>query len=93
MADNAALVARIVDAYKKATLKAHYDMLKEYKQGLLIDADVDEKIEIYEDSLTEAGASSSAPATAIRPTSNEPRPIPIEPLSNVNPSKDQETQQ
>ncbi|GMN62685.1 hypothetical protein TIFTF001_031767 [Ficus carica] len=30
-ADNSALVAQIVDAYEKATLKAPYDFLKEYK--------------------------------------------------------------
>ena len=29
--DNSALVAQIIDAYERATLKARYDMLKEYK--------------------------------------------------------------
>lgn len=31
--------------YEKATLKAHYELLKEHKQGLLVDADVVEEID------------------------------------------------
>ena len=56
-ADNFALVAQIMDAFEKATLKARYDVLKEYKQGPLVDAEVDEEIELYEDSPDEAGCS------------------------------------
>ncbi|GMN69160.1 hypothetical protein TIFTF001_038211 [Ficus carica] len=41
-ADYSVLVARIVDAYERATLKARYDLRKEYKHGLLVDADVEE---------------------------------------------------
>ena len=89
--DNSVLVARIVDAYERATLKAHYDILKELKQGLFVDADVKEEIEMYEDFLTEARASSSAPVDVVVPTSNEPELVPVEPLSSVDPSEDHET--
>ena len=50
-ADNSMLVARIVDAYERTTLKTRYDLLKEYKKGLLVDADVEEEIELFEDPL------------------------------------------
>ncbi|GMN47317.1 hypothetical protein TIFTF001_016500 [Ficus carica] len=40
-ADNSVLIARIVDAYERATLKARYDLLKEYKQDLLVDTDIE----------------------------------------------------
>ncbi|GMN26889.1 hypothetical protein TIFTF001_040928 [Ficus carica] len=90
--DNSALVTQIVDAYEKATLKAHYDLLKEYKQGLLVDADVEEEIELYEDSPAEAEESSSAPADVSAPTLNEPKPV-SEPQSNVDPLEYFEKQQ
>ncbi|GMN47593.1 hypothetical protein TIFTF001_016757 [Ficus carica] len=91
-ADNSVL-ARIIDAYERATLKARYDLLKEYKQGLLVDADVEEEIELYEDSLAEAGASSSAPVDVDVPVLNEPEPAEVEPPSNVDPLEDRETRQ
>ncbi|GMN66446.1 hypothetical protein TIFTF001_035532 [Ficus carica] len=53
---------KILDAFEKATLKARYDFLKEYKQGLFVEAEVDEEIELYEESPDEAGCSSAAPA-------------------------------
>ena len=43
-ADDFVLIARIVGEYERASLKAHYELLKEYKQCLLIDAEVDEEI-------------------------------------------------
>ncbi|GMN43969.1 hypothetical protein TIFTF001_013174 [Ficus carica] len=43
-ADNSSLAAQILDAFEKATLKARYDILKEYKQGLLVDTEVDKII-------------------------------------------------
>ncbi|GMN28784.1 hypothetical protein TIFTF001_041223 [Ficus carica] len=89
--DNSALVVQIVDAYEKATLKARYDFLKEYKQGLLVDAEVDDEIELYEDTLDEAGCSSSAPADVAMPTSNEQEPNGVEP--STNPLEDRETRQ
>ena len=45
-ADNSMLVACIVDAYERTTLKARYDLLKEYKQGLLVSTKVEEEIEL-----------------------------------------------
>ena len=90
VADNSTLVAQIMDAFEKATLKAQYDLLKEYKQGLLVDADVDEEIELYEDTLDDAGCSSSTPAEGVMPTSNEQGPISTEPPVDVNPSEDRE---
>ncbi|GMN56150.1 hypothetical protein TIFTF001_025266 [Ficus carica] len=47
--------------------KARYEFLKDYKQGLLIDADEDEKIELYEESLVEAKASLSIARTNVEP--------------------------
>ncbi|GMN55579.1 hypothetical protein TIFTF001_024685 [Ficus carica] len=88
-ADNSLLVAQILDAYEKATLKARY--LKEYKQGLLVDADVDDEIELYEDTFDEAGCSSSAPVDAAVPASNEQEPTSVEPLANDIPSEGRET--
>ncbi|GMN25906.1 hypothetical protein TIFTF001_046000 [Ficus carica] len=82
VADNAKLVADIVNEYSRATLKARYDLLKEYKQGLLVDAEVDEEIELYEESLDEAGTSSSAPTQE----SNEPRTLNVELPVQADPS-------
>ncbi|GMN62973.1 hypothetical protein TIFTF001_032051 [Ficus carica] len=86
VADNTALVVQIMDAFEKATLKARYDLLKEYKQGLLVDAEVDEEIELYEETPDEAGCSSAAPDEGTMPTSKEP--IRAEPSVDVNPSED-----
>ena len=91
--DNSALVAQIVDAFEKATLKARYDLLKEYKQGLLVDAEVDEDIELYEDTLDKVGYSSSALAERAMPTLNEQGPAGAELPANVNPSEDRQTWQ
>ncbi|GMN55243.1 hypothetical protein TIFTF001_024376 [Ficus carica] len=92
-ADNSVLVTQIVDAYEKATLKARYDLLKEYKQGLLVDADVDEELELYEDSLAKGRGSLSAPADVAVPTSNEQDPTDVEPPINADPLEDHETRQ
>ncbi|GMN55639.1 hypothetical protein TIFTF001_024758 [Ficus carica] len=91
--DNSALVAQIVDAYEKAILRARYDIHKEYKQGLLVGADVDDEIELYEDTLDEAGCSSSAPAEGAVPTSNEQDTIGVKPPANNNPTEDSKTRQ
>ncbi|GMN70506.1 hypothetical protein TIFTF001_039549 [Ficus carica] len=82
VADNAKLVADIVNEYSRATLKARYDLLKEYKQGLLVDAEVDEEIQLYDESLDEAGTLSSAPAQE----SNEPRTLNVELPVQADPS-------
>ncbi|GMN58182.1 hypothetical protein TIFTF001_027287 [Ficus carica] len=88
-ADNSELIAGIKDAYERATLKARYDLLKEYKQGLIVDAEVDEEIELYEDSLDETGTSSSVPA----PAPTQPGPPDVEPPIHANPSEDCKTRQ
>ncbi|GMN69986.1 hypothetical protein TIFTF001_039033 [Ficus carica] len=99
----------ILDAFEKATIKARYDLLKEYKQGLFIEAEIDEVIELYED---EAGYSSSAPADEITPASNDHGPSGDEPFAeeimlasngqgpskdeppvDANPSEDRETRE
>ncbi|GMN21319.1 hypothetical protein TIFTF001_043294 [Ficus carica] len=86
-ADNSSLAAQILDAFEKATLKARHDILKEYKQGLLVDAEVDEEIELYEeDNPDETRASSSVPASA----STQPGPPDVEPPVHANPFKDRE---
>ncbi|GMN64234.1 hypothetical protein TIFTF001_033310 [Ficus carica] len=65
---------------RQPTLKERYDLLKEYKQGLFVDTDVDEEIKLYEDSLTEARGPSSAPADVAVPTLNDQGPTSVEPL-------------
>lgn len=60
--------------------KARNELLKEYKQGLLIEGDVDQEIELCEESLAEAKASTFAakmnvklPAPAVsKPNVNKP---------------------
>ncbi|GMN59430.1 hypothetical protein TIFTF001_028527 [Ficus carica] len=76
------IVTRIIGEYEKATLKDRYELLKEYKQGLLIDNDVDEEIELYEETTTEAGVPTSAPSknieqltTTVPATAEEIRPV------------------
>ena len=75
-----------------ATLKTRYDLLKVYKQGLIVNADVKQEIELHEDSLTEAETSSSAPDAAAAPISNEPEPLAVKPPlpPSVDPSEGQE---
>ncbi|GMN27996.1 hypothetical protein TIFTF001_044185 [Ficus carica] len=48
-AENAALATQIMDAFEKATLKARYDILKDYKAGLLDEVQIDEEIEMFEE--------------------------------------------
>ncbi|GMN20652.1 hypothetical protein TIFTF001_039963 [Ficus carica] len=88
-AENSALGTQILDAFEKATLKARYDILKEYKQGLLVDTKVNKEIELYEDALDETGASSSVPA----PASTQHGPPNVEPPVYANPSEDREMRQ
>lgn len=66
----------MVDEYSKATLKARYKLLKKYKQGLLVEGDVDEEIKLYEESLVEAEASTSATKSNVVP----PAPAMSEPV-------------
>ncbi|GMN64740.1 hypothetical protein TIFTF001_033803 [Ficus carica] len=94
-ADNSILVARIFGEYERATLKARYELLNEYKQHLLVDAKVDEEIELFEESAAEAGDPSSAPSTSIDQIAtialaaeNEMTPFVVEPLISDDPKDD-----
>ncbi|GMN23776.1 hypothetical protein TIFTF001_040492 [Ficus carica] len=86
-ADNAALATQIMDAFEKATLKARYDILKDYKAGLLDEAQINEEIEMFEEDYPdEVRSLSSVPASA--PTGAEPADV--EPPAQANPSEDRE---
>ncbi|GMN58688.1 hypothetical protein TIFTF001_027794 [Ficus carica] len=86
-AENAALAAQIMDAFEKATLKARYDILKDYKAGLLDEAQIDEEIEMFEEDYPdEARSLSSVPASV--PT--EAEPADVEPPAQANPYEDRE---
>ena len=89
-ADRSSLVIQIEDAFEKATLKARYDLLKQYKQGLLVDAEVDEEIELYEDVPDEAGCSSAAPTEDVMP---EQEHVEAEPPVEAAPSEDREARE
>ena len=89
-ADRSSLVIQIQDAFEKATLKARYDLLKQYKQGLLVDAEVDEEIELYEDVPDEAGCSSAAPTEDVMP---EQEHVEAEPPVEAAPSEDREARE
>jgi len=73
-AEKASLVDKMLGFHERATMKARYDLLKEYKQGLLNDAEVDEEIELYEE-LEGAETSASVPAQA----SEQNEPLTVEP--------------
>ncbi|GMN64106.1 hypothetical protein TIFTF001_033180 [Ficus carica] len=84
-AENAALASQIMNAFEKATIKARYDILKDYKARLLDEAQIDEEIEKYEEDYPEEVRSlSSVPALA--PTDAEPSNV--EPPAQANPSED-----
>ncbi|GMN58511.1 hypothetical protein TIFTF001_027600 [Ficus carica] len=96
--DNVVLVARIIDEYERATLKARYELLKEYKQGLLVDAEVDEEIELFEESAAEVGDPLSAPITSIEQVgtvspaaANDLTPLAVEPPTSKDPKDDPPT--
>lgn len=50
-----------------------------YKQGLIVNADVEEEIELHENSLVEAEASPSALDAVVAPISNELEPSAVKP--------------
>lgn len=89
--DIAGLVTRIIGEYEKATFKARCELLKEYKQGLLVDVDVDEEIELYVESIAVAGAPTSAPSTSVQPATavctmeDEISPVVLEPSTTDGP--------
>lgn len=65
-AEKAALATQILDPTEKATFKARYDILKDYKEGLLDEAQVDEEIEMFEEDFPEE----------VRRSSSAPEPVP-----------------
>ncbi|GMN27432.1 hypothetical protein TIFTF001_044121 [Ficus carica] len=88
--ENAALATQIMDAFEKATFKARYDILKDYKAGLLDEAQIDEEIEMFEEDYPEEVRSFSAvPASAL----TEAEPSNVEPPAQANPSKDREARE
>ncbi|GMN34981.1 hypothetical protein TIFTF001_042147 [Ficus carica] len=86
--ENAALATQIMDAFEKAIFKARYDILKDYKAGLLDEAQIDEEIEMFEEDYPEeVRILSSVPTSA--PTEAEPSNV--EPPSQDDPSQVRET--
>ncbi|GMN42181.1 hypothetical protein TIFTF001_011392 [Ficus carica] len=83
--ENAALAAQIMDAFEKATLKARYDILKDYKAGLLDEAQIDEEIEMFEEDYPEEVRSLSAAPTSVPA---EAENVNVEPPVPANPSED-----
>ncbi|GMN51028.1 hypothetical protein TIFTF001_020179 [Ficus carica] len=84
-AENTALATQIMDAFEKATLKARYDILKDYKAGLLDEAQIDEEIEMFEEDYPdEVRSLSTVPATASAEAGNAN----VEPPVQANPSED-----
>ncbi|GMN32476.1 hypothetical protein TIFTF001_041738 [Ficus carica] len=85
--ENAALAAQIMDAFEKATLKARYDILKDYKAGLLDEAQIDEEIEMFEEDYPEEVRSLSAATTSVpaeaENTNVEP-PVPANPYEDLD---------
>ncbi|GMN66528.1 hypothetical protein TIFTF001_035597 [Ficus carica] len=79
----------------RATLKASYELLKEYKQGILVDAEVDEEIELFEESITEPRDPSSAPIMSIKKVdkvapaiASDLMPLAVEPPTSDDPKDD-----
>ncbi|GMN55539.1 hypothetical protein TIFTF001_024649 [Ficus carica] len=89
-AENTALAAQIMDAFEKATFKARYDILKDYREGLLNEALIDEEIEMYEEDYPdEAKRSSAVPSS----TPTKAGPSDVKPPIQVNPFEDPEAQE
>ena len=82
-AENAAFATQITDAFEKATVKARYDILKDYKAGLLDDTQVNEEIEMFEEDYPEEARSLSAPASV--PIETEPANV--DQPAGANPSE------
>ncbi|GMN60277.1 hypothetical protein TIFTF001_029368 [Ficus carica] len=89
-AENAALATQIMDAFEKATLKARYDILKDYKAGLLDEAQIDEEIEMFEEDYPdEARSLSAVPASVPAEAEN----VSVEPPVPADPSEDREARE
>ncbi|GMN23754.1 hypothetical protein TIFTF001_043717 [Ficus carica] len=83
--ENAALATQIMDAFEKATLKARYDILKDYKAGLLDEAQIDEEIEMFEEDYPEEVRSLSDAPTSVPAEAENAN---VEPPVPANPSED-----
>ena len=89
-AQNAALVAQILSASEKATIKARYDILMDYREGLLDETTIEDEIkEFEEDFPDEARRSSPVPA----PTPMEAGPSDVEPTDQANFSESREARE
>ncbi|GMN28337.1 hypothetical protein TIFTF001_041153 [Ficus carica] len=84
-AENAALASQIMDAFEKATLKARYDILKDYKAGLLDEAQIDEEIEMFEEDYPDEARSLSAVPKSMPAEAENAN---VEPPVQANPSED-----
>ena len=88
-AENAAFAAQITDVFEKATIKARYDILKDYKAGLLDETQVNEEIEMFEEDYPEEVRSLSVPASV--PTETEPANV--DQPAEANPSEAPDVQE
>ncbi|GMN61894.1 hypothetical protein TIFTF001_030974 [Ficus carica] len=89
-AENAALASQIMNAFEKITFKTRYDILKDYKAGLLDEAQINEEIEMFEEDYPEEVRSlSSIPALA----TTEAESSNVEPPAQANPSEVRETRE
>ncbi|GMN19655.1 hypothetical protein TIFTF001_039863 [Ficus carica] len=84
-AENAALATQIMDAFEKATLKARYDILKDYKAGLLDEAQIDEEIEMFEEDYPDEARSLSAVSESMPAEAENAN---VGPPVQANPSED-----
>ncbi|GMN66477.1 hypothetical protein TIFTF001_035568 [Ficus carica] len=89
-AENAALATQIMDAFEKATLKARYDILKDYKAGLLEEAQIDEEIEMFEEDYPDEARSLSAVPASVPVEAENAN---IEPPVPTNPSEDRDARE
>ena len=59
-AQNAMLAEQIISASEKATIKARYDILMDYKEGLFDEAKIDEEFGMFEEDFPDEAKRSSA---------------------------------
>ncbi|GMN20427.1 hypothetical protein TIFTF001_050031 [Ficus carica] len=79
-----------MDAFEKATLKARYDILKDYKAGLLDEVQIDEEIEMFEEDYPDEVRNLSAvPASVPAEAEN----MNVEPPVPANPCEDRKARE
>ncbi|GMN29173.1 hypothetical protein TIFTF001_044325 [Ficus carica] len=89
-AENAALATQIMDAFEKATLKARYDILKDYKAGLLDEVQIDEEIEMFEEDYPDEARNLSAVPASVPVEAGNAN---VEPPVPADPSEDREARE